>query len=331
MSDAALYGVDVHAQYQAGLDIAQLKAEGYSFLVTKASEGVHIPPLNGSSAAFKARYLSWVAQTRAQDMTPGLYHWIDSSAGGAAQARYFYRLVVEAAGPGGMLIQLDCEDDASYQQLLDWRDEWVQLSAGHPFLLYTGGWWWRQRGWDGAALTPWLWDSRYLTADADTISDDPAVYAARIPERWWTPGYGGWPSAAIMQFLSRGDAGSLGNNVDLNVLGGGQELLATLTGGQADMTPTEHNWLYNLGSITRGLADGADSVDQVVPDGANGGQHYTLSLAPFWDKVGGAELGAGAIAAIAKAAAEGASTGAGDAVADLKLDIKLTGSAENTG
>lgn len=98
-----------------------------------------------------------------------------------------------------------------------------------------------------------------------------------------------------------------------------------------DMTPTEHNWLYNLGSIARGLADGADSVDQVVPDGASGGQHYTLSLAPFWDKVGGAQLGAEAIAAVAKAAAEGANTGASDAVAGLKLGIKLEGSAENTG
>jgi hypothetical protein len=230
-----LYGVDIHAGYQAGISIATLKDEGYTFVVTKASEGVHIPPLNGSSAAFKARYLSWLQQTRAQGMVPGLYHWIDSSASGADQARFFHGLVVEAGGPYGMLIQLDCEDDASYATVQGWVDEWNRLSSGHPFLIYTGGWWWGPRGWDGVSLTPHLWHSRYLSADADTISDDPATFAARVPDSWWTPGYGGWPVATILQFTSRGDAGSLGNDVDLNVFRGTLEDLRALTGEGDDV------------------------------------------------------------------------------------------------
>lgn len=234
-----LYGVDVHAQYQAGLDLGKLKAEGYTFFVTKSSEGLHIPPIAGSSAEFRRRYLSWVELARSVGMVPGLYHWIDSSAPGADQARFFYKLVLEAGGPGGMLIQLDCEDDASYQQLLDFTTTWAQLSAGHPFLLYTGKWWWGPRGWNGTAVTPYLWDSHYLTADADTISDDPAVFAARIPASWWAPGYGGWGSPAILQFTSRGDAGSLGNNVDLNVFRGGLADLAVLTGGEDMLTPED--------------------------------------------------------------------------------------------
>lgn len=239
----ALYGVDVHAQYQSGLNIARLKQEGYSFLVTKASEGLGIPPLGGSSSAFKSRYLSWLDQARANGMVPGLYHWIRAGRG-AEQARFFYGLVREAGGPAGMLIQLDCEDDASYSDVQNWKAEWEQQSGGHPFLLYTGKWWWGPRGWDGLAITPHLWHSQYLTADADTISDNPATFAARIPETWWRPGYGNWPAATIVQFTSRGDAGSLGNNVDLNILGGSYELLATLTGG--DTVTAQEVWEHPI-------------------------------------------------------------------------------------
>jgi hypothetical protein len=174
-------------------------------------------------------------------MVPGLYHWI-TAGNGAAQARFFHGLVVEAGGPRGMIIALDCEDDAAYSDVVAWRDEWRRLSGGHPFLLYTGGWWWRPRGWNGTAITPYLWDSHYLTADTDTIQDDPAAFAARIPADWWTPGYGGWPAATILQFTSRGDAGSLGNNVDLNATKLSRDQLLALTGD--DMPTKEEFWTW---------------------------------------------------------------------------------------
>jgi GH25 family lysozyme M1 (1,4-beta-N-acetylmuramidase) len=234
-----LYGVDIHSQYQAGISIARLKAEGYTFVVDKASEGTYIPSDKDlSSAAFKARMIAWVAETRFLGMVPGLYHWLKAG-GGAAQAQFFYKQVVDAGGPTGMLIQLDDEDNASYEDARAWIAEWHQLSGGHPVLLYTGKWWWGPRGWDGHALTPYLWDSRYLSADDDTISDDPAAFAARVPLSWWSAGYGGWPTSTILQFTSRGDAGSLGNNVDLNVFRGSRTDLATLTRGGDMLTPDD--------------------------------------------------------------------------------------------
>ncbi|MFZ0791672.1 MAG: GH25 family lysozyme, partial [Chromatiaceae bacterium] len=217
-----LYGVDVHARYQGGLDVALLARQGYSFLATKLSQGLWVPGSGGLSAAqFTARAIGWLDTARAQQMIPGAYHWIDGSASGATQARFFHRQVLQAGGPDGMLIQLDNEDvsaqPATWQHTVDWAAEWEQLTGGHPWLMYTGSWWWAPRDWPGATLTPYLWHSRYLSADADTIPDDPAAFAARIPATWWTPSYGGWPRATILQLTSRGDAGSLGNNVDLNV------------------------------------------------------------------------------------------------------------------
>lgn len=239
----AVYGVDIHAQYQKGISLPRLKAEGYSFVVDKASEGTYIPSnKDSSSAEFKRQMLAWVAETRSLGMIPGLYHWIKNGRA-AEQARFFYALVREAGGPGGMLIQLDDEDDATYADTQIWAAEWAQLTGGHPILLYTGKWWWGPRGWDGAAITPYLWDSHYLTADADTIPDDPAVFAARIPSSWWQPGYGNWPSSTILQFTSQGDAGSLGNNVDLNVFRGSLEELLALTGGDMALTADERKIL----------------------------------------------------------------------------------------
>lgn len=223
-----LYGVDVHARYQGGLDIPLLARQGYTFLVSKASEGTGIPPLNGSSAAFKLRTLQWMDQARAAGMIPGLYHWIKSG-NGAGQARFFHGIVKDAGGPGGMLIQLDCEDNATYSDVVAWAEEWQRLTGGHPFLIYTGGWWWRPRGWNGNVLTPYLWESHYLSADVDTIPDNPAQYS--IPAAWWTPGYGQWPVATILQFTSRGDAGSLGNNIDLNAFRGSLADLQALAPG----------------------------------------------------------------------------------------------------
>lgn len=97
-------------------------------------------------------------------------------------------------------------------------------------------------------------------------------------------------------------------------------------GGEDDMTPEEHIWLQNAGSIIRAFAEGAASVEQFVPYGDQQGQKYILDLAPYWKKVG-ASLSPEAIAAVAAAAAKGANEG----VASLTLDIKLEGSAAASG
>lgn len=214
---AELYGVDVHTRYQAGINFATLRREGYAFACTKASQGTHLTFPD---------FPRWVELTRDAALVPGAYHWIDNSDTGQAQARFFNKALAPVGGAEGLIIQLDDEDNATEQQTETFCLELEQLTGGHPFLIYTGSWWWRPRGWDGASLTPLLWDSRYLAADLDTVPDDPAAFAARIPEAWWRLpnkwpepdafGYGGWTSATFLQFTSRGDAGGLGNNVDLN-------------------------------------------------------------------------------------------------------------------
>lgn len=202
------YGVDVHDGYQAGLSFRTLVQQGYSFAVVKLTQGTWYARDQGDE---------WVQAARFAGLIPGGYHWLERG-DGAGQARYFMKKVIEAGGPEGMLIQLDCEATAGWDDIQAWHKEWMRLTA-HPYLLYTGGWWWNVPGrrWPGVTLTPYLWHSHYLLADLDTIPDDPAAFAARVPASWWNPGYGGWDRASILQFTSKGDAGGLGNNVDLNV------------------------------------------------------------------------------------------------------------------
>ncbi len=216
-----LYGVDIHGRYQAGISFPRLRDEGYTFAVVKASQGTFQKA---------PQFVPWIGQIRAAGMIPGAYHWIVAG-NGAAQARYFYAQIQAAGGPEGMLIQLDCEDTATLSDVDAWAAEWRRLSSNHPFLIYSGAWWWGAAGrqWNGTHVTQYLWNSHYLTADTDTISDNPAEFAARIPASWWTPGYGGWQQTTFLQFTSKGDAGSLGNNVDLNVYRGTREQLLALT------------------------------------------------------------------------------------------------------
>jgi hypothetical protein len=214
-----LYGVDIHGTYQRGISFPTLRAQGYTFAAVKASEG---------TGFVGPQFLAWIPQIRAAGLIPGAYHWIKRG-NGAQQAQFFYNLVRQVGGPEGMLIQLDCEDDATLSDVDAWAAEWRRLSGNHPFLIYSGAWWWGARGWDGTHITPYLWHSHYLTADTDTIPDNPAEFAARVPASWWVPGYGGWSTTTLLQFTSQGDAGSLGNNVDLNVYRGTREQLLGLT------------------------------------------------------------------------------------------------------
>lgn len=247
------YGVDVHDGYQAGLSVQTLVAQGYTFAAVKLTQGTTYARDRGDD---------WVRAARDAGLIPGGYHWL-TSADGAEQARWFWRKVREAGGPDGMLIQLDVEDDGYGPQILAWAAEWNRLSNHHPFLIYSGAWWWNSpdrpmRGVRGVDVTPYLWHSRYLTADSDTVPDDPAEFAARIPATWWAPGYGGWPTVTILQFTSRGDAGGLGNKVDLNVFRGDGDALLALTGahsgGTDDMTP-------NQAAVLDGIFNLADTVD----------------------------------------------------------------------
>lgn len=257
--------VDVHPAYQAGLDVERVAREGYSGLIVKATQGA-----TGYTAP--STFDSWVRRARAAGMVPGAYHWLTSAAAGGQLDHYLSRLDA-VGGPEGMLCAVDVEDTASpptWAVLKSFVEGFRQRTSGHPLLLYTGAWWWTPRGWPGASLTPYLWASRYVAG----TGPGSALYA-KVPASWWTPGYGGWPQATLLQFSSRGQVA--GQAVDVNAFRGPREQLLALTTSRegravATLDDDDRTWItQQLSSViwdVLGAHSGVTSrgyLDQVMP------------------------------------------------------------------
>ncbi|MFI5910927.1 glycoside hydrolase family 25 protein [Dactylosporangium sp. NPDC051541] len=206
-----IFGVDIAGSYQAGINIHQLKNEGYAFVACKATEGT----------TYQAPHFDeWIPAIKAEGMIPGAYHFLRNS-DGAAQARFFLARLAKHGGPAGMLVQLDCEADASWAVVQAFVAEWNARTGSYPFAFYTGDWWLQPRGWNVASLTPYLWaaPNRGYTDSytGDTAND-------------WNAGYGGFTRMSIDQFTAKGTAGGIRGNVDIDAVRD-PAVLATLVRG----------------------------------------------------------------------------------------------------
>jgi len=206
-----LYILDI-SNHQGNFNITRAAAEGYSAIICKATEG----------RTFRdAKFNRNIPLIRNAGMIPGAYHFLRAG-NGAAQARAFHARVAAHGGPSGWLCACDNEADASWATTTAFVAEWHRLTAGHPLIMYTGAWWWKPRGWNGASLTPHLWASRYVSGTGYGSE----LYS-RVPASWWTPGYGGWPRATLLQYSS--SARVAGQSVDVSAFEGTAADLRRLT------------------------------------------------------------------------------------------------------
>jgi hypothetical protein len=210
------YLVDI-ASYQAGISLAVVKAAGVSAVNVKLTQGDWYTFTAGATYADQARALG---------MRVLGFHWLDSSATGTAQAQKAYAQM-RAIGAEG--VQVDCEDSSRPASWTIWRDfvTWMQDKLGRHVVGYTGDWWWQPRGWDGSALTPYLWappNSGYLAAYPGDTSTA------------WMAGYGGWDSFSLLQYavapITNAGGGSLSKTAIRD-----PAVLAALTGVPAPTTP----------------------------------------------------------------------------------------------
>ncbi|MEV4705505.1 GH25 family lysozyme [Actinoplanes sp. NPDC049316] len=212
MAEPITWLVDI-SHWQGDINIAQIAREGYTACVCKATEG---------TAYDDPTFDRNIAAVTKAGMIPGAYHYLRDG-DGAAQARHFHQRVRKLGGPDGWLIQLDCESDGYGPEMAAWAAEWKRLTGNHPFLIYSGSWWWpRTDGYRGAALTPYLWHSHYVDG-----SDIGSMLYRQVADSWWKPGYGGWPKATILQFSSSGKVA--GRQIDVNAFRGTVEQLRALT------------------------------------------------------------------------------------------------------
>lgn len=230
------------ASYQEGIDLRACRRTGYTVANIKTSEG------RGYIWQSAATYAD---RARSHGFTVGTFHWLDSSASGAAQANIAYQRMKDLGGPDGMFHQCDCEDDATFAI---WRDyiNAMQDKLGRHVVNYTGDWWWTARNWYGADLTPYLWaapNNGYL--DSYPGDDSPQ----------WNAGYGGWDHYSVLQYAVQPISGAGGGNISKSAIRDPNVLVA-LTGGGTIVTPDQEAELlrnaHNADWMGTALMQGGD-------------------------------------------------------------------------
>jgi hypothetical protein len=201
------------SNHQGPFDVGRAVSEGYSGVWMKATEGT----------TFRDdRFDVFAGQVLASGAVPGAYHYLRSGSG-RAQCDAFYGRIRDHGGPDGWLAACDNEADASWQTTVGFFARWRELAGDHPLFMYSGNWWWSKLGWNGASLTPYLWDSRYVSG-----SGYGSVLYGKVPEAWWKPRYGGWDTTTVLQFSASGRVA--GREVDVSAFLGTTDDLWSLTG-----------------------------------------------------------------------------------------------------
>ncbi|HSN23606.1 MAG TPA: glycoside hydrolase family 25 protein [Methylomicrobium sp.] len=247
-----LWVIDAHTEYQSGLNVPSLKAEGYSAIIVKATEGF------GYTAPGK--FDTWISQARSVGLIPGAYHWLNSSDPVGQANRYLDRI----GNPEGMICAVDVEDTGkgtvpSYNHLVAFANQFYSRTNGHPLLIYSGAWWWQPRGWNGVSISPYLWDSHYVSGYGAG-----SVLYQGVDESWWNGRYGGWPRVTLLQFSSKCSAGGITAGVDVSAFAGTEQELRSLAYADKNSIPMS----TQDGEIEMFMAKTDNDATVVLTDGA---------------------------------------------------------------
>lgn len=183
-----LWGCDVHPDFQRGLNIEQVRAEGFDFLAVKVSEG---------TGTFGG--LDWIRRGQACGLLSLGYHYLRSG-DEVAQAAVFCQQLAAAGGVPGML---DAEAITAVGQtptltvagIHRFLDACAANGARVP-LLYLPRWYHQRMGSPDLTGLPQLWASSYVAGTGYAS----VLYEAVTPSSW-AP-YGGLP-VSVLQFTDR--------------------------------------------------------------------------------------------------------------------------------
>jgi len=230
-----IFGIDVHSEYQRGLNFERARTEGYEFCIIKAAEG----PYRDGDTYVPTGFKEFFRRAEAEGFVMGVYHFLLSTPG-KAQADHFLRTIEAVGGPEDKILMVDFEAYANpalspgNDQLRDFIADVQRRVGDHPIVVYSGRGFWN--GGDssgdfdkyGADLA---WDAYYLHMDPVRpkqfyANSERYFQDAKIPWGWGKPWGGVEPW--FWQFTSAG--GVAGMNIDVNAYRGTSEQLLALTG-----------------------------------------------------------------------------------------------------
>ncbi|MGV9666924.1 GH25 family lysozyme [Nocardia niigatensis] len=214
---AVTYGVDI-SHYQDGLDLAQVFAEGFEFVIAKVSEGDYYR--DPSWPAFRDATLA------AGRILVG-YHYVRDDVDPDAQADAFVDHLGDTSIPAMLDHEQNSGDIATFRAF---RDA-IEARGVRAALAYLPRWYWDRIGRPDLSGIPPLMSSDYGPGRAGFAS---AIYPGHA-DIGWQP-YGGG-EVAVFQFS---DSGSVaGRSLDVDAFRGTPNQLRDLLTGAEDMAFTD--------------------------------------------------------------------------------------------
>lgn len=199
-----IYGIDI-ASYQDGLDLGEVKREGFDFVFVKVTQGLNY---------VNPDWESWRATAAANGLILAGYHYLDTS-NPDIQAELFVSHL------GAVPAMIDFEQGGGAE-----TNFWAFVNACNARgvqirLSYEPRWYWQQIGSPDITQLPGLIQSSYVTGTG------PA--SALYPGDDWT-GWTGFGGASV-QVLQYTDAALVaGMTVDANAFRGTRQQLSSLLG-----------------------------------------------------------------------------------------------------
>lgn len=238
-STAPIFGIDI-SHYQAGLDLAQVFAQGYEFVIAKVSEGDYYT--DDSWPEFRDATLA------AGKILVG-YHYVRGDCDAEAQAELF----VNHLGDHGIPAMLDHELNSGDIGAFEAVRAAVENRGVRVALSYLPHWYWQGHiGSPDLSGIPPLMTSSY----GDGRSGYASVIYPGADDVGWQP-YGG-AEVAVFQFSESGAVA--GRSLDVDAFRGTPDQLRTLLTGE-DMSFTDDDrrmlrdvWAQLLGQDGKGWA-----------------------------------------------------------------------------
>jgi hypothetical protein len=254
-----LYGIDI-ASFQAGLNLTEVKREGFDFVIAKVTQGRSY--VNPDWAAFRS-------ETDAAGMLLVGYHYLSVDPP-AAQAENLMSHIGDPTIP----VMLDFEKGGGG---ID--NFWAVLNAitaagGHVALSYIPHWYWQQIGSPSLAGVPGLVASSYVLGTGYASN----LYPGNSSSFW--NGYGG-AEPVILQFTNQAQVA--GQVLDADAFRGSTIQLKQLLGIGVPMTPEQEQQLQDLWNLL--LGPNGSGPEQL------GGMNLTTALGALLTQLTGTEPG----------------------------------------
>lgn len=178
--------------------VGTIQAEGFGAVKLKVGGSIK----HGWSYLDPCFLASW-EDLQASKMMPGAY-WFLTPDNPRAQAGLFVDTLERCGGFDNWACWLDVEMlGVTGSTVFDFWKAWQAHTSTQPLMLYTSRGFWttmRDVSFSPSVIFPMLETARWVPGTTDPNRPYASQQVKAMTEAYWTPGYGGWSRATVVQF-----------------------------------------------------------------------------------------------------------------------------------